>query len=149
MGSNPDRYTQDFYAWTQEQAALLRESKVHDLDLTNLAEEIESLGRSDQRALSSHLSNLVMHLLKWQYQPQGRQVGHSWATSIHNGRDEIALLVKNSSSLRPHRAPLLARRYAMSRRTAAQETGLPLATFPDTCPWTVEQLLDENFFPEP
>ena len=64
MGTNGTRYDEDFYTWTQEQAALLREGAVHELDLTNLAEEIESLGKSDRRALGSHLRNLVLHLLK-------------------------------------------------------------------------------------
>jgi hypothetical protein len=79
MASKPDLYNHDFYAWTQQQAALLRESKVHDLDCTNLAEEIESLGRSEKRELGNRLHILVMHLLKWRYQPEGHVDSHSCA----------------------------------------------------------------------
>ena len=140
-------YDSDFYAWTQEQAALLRDGKMKALDLANLAEEIESLGKSDRRALASHLRGLVMHLLKWHYQPSGRQTGQSWRTSINNHRRDIQAIVDDSPSLRRQVPDLLAREYARSRRDASDETGLPLATFPDTCPWTPEQVLDEDFWP--
>ena len=89
MSTNAELYEQDLYAWTQEQAALLREGAVHDLDVTNLAEEIESLGKSDRRALGSHLRNLVRHLLKWYYQPAGRDTGPSWRSCLRNARAEI------------------------------------------------------------
>ena len=79
MQTNAELYEQDFYQWTQEQAALLREGAWHDLDVTNLAEEVESLGKSDRRALGSHLRNLVLHLLKWHYQPAGRHTLRSTA----------------------------------------------------------------------
>src|SRR5262245_42581512 len=92
-------YDQDFYTWTQEQAALLREGAVQELDLMHLAEEIESLGKSDRRALGSHLRNLVLHLLKWQYQPRGRETGQSWRSSIRNARAEITTLLEDSPSL--------------------------------------------------
>jgi len=115
MSTKDVLYDQDFYAWTQEQAALLREGAVHELDLTNLAEEIESLGKSDRRALGSHLRNLVMHLLKWQYQPHGRLTGHSWESSIRTARDEIAMILEDSHSLVATVPELLARRYALAR----------------------------------
>jgi hypothetical protein len=147
MGTKVTRYDEDFYAWTQEQAALLREGAVLELDLTNLAEEIESLGKSDRRALASHLRTLVMHLLKWQYQPGGRLTGHSWASSIQNARDEIAMILEDSHSLVPTVPALLARRYPLARQHAATETRLPLAIFPPACPWTPEQVLDPDFWP--
>ena len=147
MSRNTALYDQDFYAWTQEQAALLREGAVHELDLTNLAEEIESLGKSDRRALGSHLRNLVLHLLKWQYQPSGRLTGHSWQSSIRNARAEIAVLLEDSHSLQQECAELLVRWYPLARLDAADETRLPLDTFPATCPWTPEQVLDPDFWP--
>jgi Domain of unknown function DUF29 len=140
-------YDADFYTWTQQQAALLRDGKVHELDLANLAEEIESLGKSDRRALGSHLRGLVMHLLKWHYQSSGRQTGHSWRTSINNHRRDIHAIADDSPSLRRQVPDLLAREYPRSRRDASDETGLPLATFPEACPWTPEQVLDEDFWP--
>ena len=96
MRTQTTQYDQDFYAWTQEQAALLREGALGELDLTNLAEEIESLGKSDRRALGSHLRNLVLHLIKWHYQPSGRLTGQSWQSSIRNARAEIAVLLEDS-----------------------------------------------------
>jgi Domain of unknown function DUF29 len=147
MRTKAERYDQDFYAWTQEQAALLREGAVQELDLTNLAEEIESVGKSDRRALGSHLRTLVMHLLKWQYQPGGHLTGHSWESSIRNARDDIAMLLEDSHSLVATVPALLARRYPLARQTAADETRLPLATFPPICPWSPEQVLDADFWP--
>lgn len=141
-------YEQDFYAWTQEQAALLREGAVHELDLVHLAEEIESLGISQRHALASHLKNLVMHLLKWHLQPSMRQTGHSWQSSIINARDEIAIILEDVPSLRQEVSGFLARRYPAARRLAQSETGLPLTTFPEACPWTPEQVLDTDFWPE-
>jgi hypothetical protein len=148
MSTNADLYDHDFYAWTQEQAALLREGAVHDLDVTNLAEEMESLGKSDRRALGSHLRNLVLHLLKWHAQPTGRHPGPSWRSSIRNARAEIAVLLDDSPSLRREVPGLLVRWYPLARLDAADETGVPLATFPDTCPWTPAQVLDDAFWPE-
>jgi hypothetical protein len=148
MGSKTTLYDEDFYAWTQEQAALLREGAVTDLDLTNLAEEIDSLGKSDRRALGSHLRNLVMHLLKWQYQPDGRLTGHSWESSVLNARAGITELVEDSPSLERELPGLLVRWYPLARRQAAAETRLPLATFPLTCPWALDQVLNPDFWPD-
>jgi hypothetical protein len=141
-------YEQDFYAWTQEQAALLRQGAVHALDRTNLAEEVESLGKSDRRALGSHLRNLVFHLLKWHAQPAGRVPGTSWRSSIRTARAEIAVLLDDSPSLRREVAGLLTRWYPLARQDAADETGLPLSTFPDTCPWAPAQVLNADFWPD-
>jgi hypothetical protein len=141
-------YDTDFYQWTQEQAALLRDGKARDLDWSNLAEEIESLGRSDRRALGSYVQGVVMHLLKWQYQPTGRQTGHSWRSTIDTGRDAIHDLVDESPSLGPQCRPLLQKHYPRARREASRETGLPLARFPEECPWDVAQVLDDTFWPE-
>src|SRR5206468_3099016 len=98
--------------------------------------------------LGSHLRNLVMHLLKWHYQPSMRQTGHSWQSSIINARDEIATILEDFPGLQHTVAELLAHRYPAARRLAQAETGLPLATFPETCPWTPEQVLDADFWPD-
>jgi len=148
MGTNAELYEQDFYAWTQTTAALIRAGKWHEADTDSVAEEVESLGKSDRRALGSHLRNLVLHLLKWHYQPSGRQTGPSWRQSIRNARAEIAVLLEDSPSLRQAVPPLIARWYPLAREDAADETGLPLATFPEVCPWTPKQILDAEFWPE-
>jgi hypothetical protein len=141
-------YDTDFYLWTQEQAALLEAQRFDALDIANLVEEITSLGVSDRRALGSHLKQLTLHLLKWQYQPSGRQTGHSWRSSIYNARDDIETLLEDSPSLRREVAPLLSRWYPAARRLASDQTSLPLATFPPACPWPPDQVLDADFWPE-
>jgi hypothetical protein len=139
-------YDTDFYAWTQEQAALLRAGKLHDVDLANVAEEIESLGKSEWRALGSRLDVLVMHLLKWRYQVGRRS--HRWQSTIWTQRRDIQRLLRISSSLRRQVPTMLLEDYASIRQQAATETRMPLATFPEACPWTVAQVLDEDFWPE-
>lgn len=133
-------YETDFYLWTQQQAALLRQGELNrvDLDLANIAEEIEDMGKSNRWALESYLQNVLMHLLKWKYQPQRR--GTSWRMSIRNGRRQIEKRLKNSPSLKPQLPAILEEEYPSARENAADETGLPLTTFPDECPFTVEQI---------
>jgi hypothetical protein len=146
MSTHTALYDEDFYLWTQAQAALLREGAVHDLDVANLAEEIDSLGKTDRRALGSHLRTLMMHLLTWHGQPAGRRTGSSWHASIRNARAEIAALLDDSPSLQWEVSRLLARHYPLARQQAADACGLPLATFPAACPWTATQILDERFW---
>jgi hypothetical protein len=139
------RYEADFYRWTQAQAAHLRAKEWPALDVDNLAEEIESLGASDRRALRSHLMRLSRHLLKWRYRPQRR--GESWQQSIDHARLQIELLLEDSPSLRASLPEALAWAYPRGRKGAAKETGLPLATIPEVCPWALEQLQDDDFLP--
>jgi len=142
-------YETDFYQWTQTQAEALRHKDFAALDLDNLAEEIESLGRSDRRAIESHLERLLQHLLKWAYQPQSRRWSErSWRSSIRQARHEIAKLIDESPCLHDYPAQRLAPAYRHARQQAADETGLPLATFPETCPWSPEQVLAEYFWPD-
>jgi len=148
METNTTLYTQDFYAWTQEQAARLEARQFDALDIVNLVDEVISLGASERRALGSHLIILVLHLLKWRYQPDGRLTSHSWSDSIRNARIQIDLLVETSPSLRPLLSGILTRYYPKARRLAADETHLALATFPEACPWSIDHLLDYDFFPE-
>ncbi len=139
-------YEEDFAAWSAEQAALIRAGRWAELDVENVAEEIESLGRSDRRALASHMQNVILHLLKWQVQPGLR--GSSWLQSIDNGRDRLELLVRESPSLRRDLPEFCAYAYPKARRDAARETGLPVKTFPEECPYSAEQILDFDFLPE-
>ena len=143
------QYNDDFYAWSQEQAALLEAQRFADLDIANLVEEIAALGRSERHAVGSHLTILLLHLLTWHYQPERRQTGHSWRASITHARDEIAAFLEDSPSLQRQVPDLVARRYAAARRQACDETGLAIATFPAQCPWRIDQLLNADFFPEP
>ena len=137
-------YETDFYLWTQQQAALLRQGEFNriDLDLANIAEEIESMGKRDRRSLSSYLQNVLLHLLKWQHQHERR--GTSWELSIENGRYQLHDLLEESPSLKPQLEKLVAKEYPQARRNAAGETGLPLTTFPEQCPFTVEQITGDD-----
>ncbi len=133
-------YENDFYLWTQQQADLLRQGQFNrvDLDLENIAEEIESMGRNQRDAVESYLSNIIMHLLKWQYQPERR--GTSWELSIDNGRYQVARKLRNNPSLKPQLSVMVSDEYPQARKNASRETGLPLTTFPEQCPFTVEQI---------
>ena len=138
-------YDTDFYQWTQQQAALLRQGLLSAVDATNLAEEVESMGKSGQRAVESYLRNTLLHLLKWQYQPERR--GNSWRLSICDSRHQVIKRVKESPSLKPKIADMIMDEYPLAREYAAYETGLPLSTFPESCPFTMEQITSD-YWPE-
>ena len=131
-------YETDFYQWTQLQAALLRQGRLSRIDAANLAEEVESMGNSNRWALESFLSNVIMHLLKWKYQPERRCA--SWKMTIRNGRIQIEKRLKNSPSLRPKLPEMIAGEYLPAREDAADETGLPLTTFPEQCEFSIEEI---------
>jgi hypothetical protein len=138
-------YEEDFVLWTERQAALIRARQLDLVDWANVAEEIASLGSGDQRQLGNRLDVLITHLLKWQFQPAARS--GSWSGSIRTQRGRILRLLKQSPSLRQQVASETEQGYARAAATAADETGLPLAQFPARCPYSVEELLDEDFFP--
>lgn len=139
-------YDQDFVRWTEDQAAALRAGRLDELDLENLAEEIANLGGRDRRELGSRIVVLAMHLLKWRYQPDGRS--GSWDSTIRTQRREIGEILQQSPSLRRRVATALTDGYATARRNAAAETGLPLAAFPETCPFAAERLLEDEWLPD-
>jgi hypothetical protein len=142
-------YDTDFFAWTQHQAAALRAKDFAALDLEHLAEEIESLGRSDRRAIASQLERLLLHLLKWAYQPLAHErYGASWRTGIRQARRAIADLIEESPSLRDYPAERLAAAYSRARERASEQTFIPVHNFPETCPWPIERVLDPDFWPE-
>jgi hypothetical protein len=141
-------YERDFYAWSFEQARALRERRPQQLDWENLAEEIESLGRSDRNQVRSRLAVIVVHLLKWQHQPKDRSP--SWKATLNTQRRDLEFVLADSSSLRRLVPALLAEIYPRARRDAADEMGLIHAVarkLPQTSPFTVEQVLDPEFFP--
>jgi hypothetical protein len=140
------KYEEDFYAWTQTQARALRADVLGELDREHLAEEIESLGIRDEHAITRQLQRLLRHLLKWQYQPTHRS--RSWRRSIDHARDAIADRIARSPSLQSYPAQRLALAYRRARRDARTDTDRPLATFPEACPWPIERVLDEDFWPE-
>jgi hypothetical protein len=146
MPRNRVDYEEDFYAWTAEQARLLRSGELTSIDVANIAEEIESLGRSDKRAIESRLTVLLMHLLKWQIQSKMRS--QSWSGTILEQRRRIEKLLRESPSLRASVNEALAEAYSDAREAASNETGLPEIDFPSECPFTPEQVLSRSFLPE-
>jgi hypothetical protein len=143
------RYDADFYEWAKEQAAALRERHYELLDFENLAEEIEGLARSDRRELRSRVVQILVHLLKCQFQPGRRS--RSWEATLASQRTEIEAVVRDSPSLRREVPELITDAYASARRIAAKEIRLEQLSerFPMTCPWSVEQVLDPDFYPAP
>ena len=139
-------YDTDFAAWAFEQAELLKSGKLNQLDLENLAEEIESMGRNDHRALGSHTTVLIHHLLKWQFQPERR--GNSWRLTIGTQRTAINKLLKESPSLKAdlNNPEWLQKAWKEGAHRAKKETDLHY-DFP-VCPvWTVDEILDDDFYP--
>ncbi|WP_143221517.1 DUF29 domain-containing protein, partial [Acetobacter syzygii] len=115
-------------------------------DLEHIAEEIESMGKSEKRELISRLTVLLLHLLKWEFQPVRR--GASWRLSIANTRDALTDHMADNPSLRSVLEASIDTAYRRARRDAALETGFSESTFPSVCPWSFNQMMDEEFWPE-
>lgn len=140
------KYDEDFVLWLDFQADLLRQGRIHELDLENLAEEIEDIGRSERRAVRSALSIILIHLLKYQVQLSRRS--RSWVDTLLEHRGRLAEEFRTSRSLKLYAESELAAVYRLARKRAAVQTRLPLSDFPETCPYTLTQILDEDFLPE-
>ncbi len=136
----------DFVAWTEQQARLLRERRFEELDVDELLEEIEDMGGSERRALESRLAELLLHLLKWKYQPARRT--RSWRVSIAKQRVGIERVLRQNPSLKASLEARYVDAYADARRLAAVETGLQRETFPPECPFQREDALAEEWLPE-
>lgn len=137
-------YEADYARWSEQQGALLRERRYELLDIGNLAEEIESLGRSQRHEIESRLRVLLIHLLKLRYQPEKAKGG--WRSTVREQRRRISHRLNESPSLVPHFSAALPEEYESAREDAADETGLPSSVFPAECPFAIEQLLDRTFF---
>lgn len=139
-------YDKDFYSWTQEQAELLRNGRFSELDIDNLIEEVESMGRSEKRELESRLTILLLHLLKWKYQEVRR--GRSWQLSIDEQRIQFEKTLNENPGLKPALDQIIKDAYKLAVIRAARETKISKAVFPERCPWTVAQLIEEGFYPD-
>jgi hypothetical protein len=140
-----DSYEHDFYAWTQEQAALLRSQQWSQIDLPNLIEEIESLGKQQRQELRNRLSVLVGHLLKWEYQPQQRS--RSWLATLRVQRRDTLRLLQDNPSLKPYLEDALQEAYKNARDLAMGDTDLPEQTFPLQCLYSLTEILSDRFYP--
>jgi Domain of unknown function DUF29 len=117
------------------------------LDIAHLAEEVDDLGRAVRKGIVSQLEPLLLHLLKWHYDP-AQDPRRLWRLSILEARHAISQDLADNRSLHGYPAERLADAYRYARRVAAIEMDLPLATFPEACPWPVAQVLEEDFWPE-
>ena len=143
---NDSLYEKDFFRWIETTAKLLKEGKFSELDIDNLVEEIETMGRSEKNVLESNLIILILHLLKWKYQTNKRS--GSWKRSIREHRRRIHKAFKNSPSLKPYFQEIFTEAYQDGRKQASDETGLSLKIFPQESPFTIEEILDEDFLPD-
>lgn len=148
MNTNTELYARDFSEWAYTTAELIRKRAWWEIDFEALAEEIESLSRSEHDALESHLEVLTTHLLKWRFDAASQDPRRLWRLTIREQRRRLARLLDRSPSLRPTLPDVLQESYPHARLMAIDDTGLPEATFPVSCPWTVAQILDADFWPD-
>jgi Domain of unknown function DUF29 len=139
-------YGRDFYTWALTQVHALRNGLVKELDLNNLAEEVEDMARSEVRELDSRLQVLLAHLLKWAYEPEGRS--KSWRLTLKEQRLQVRKLLRHNPGLNPKIAEVLRDAYEGARLQAAEETSLDEGDFPLECPWTFERSIEDGFLPD-
>ena len=140
-------YESDVAAWANQQAALIRSGQFNLLDLEHLAEEIEEVSKSEQRELAHRMAVLLMHLLKWEYQPLRR--GNSWLRTIRDQRDDIKEHLDDVPSLRPKISDekWIRSAYRSAVAKAAKETSIDADKFPETCPWSMVDVLTDGWLP--
>jgi hypothetical protein len=143
---SPDLYDADFFEWTRRTAQLLREKRFREIDVEHTAEEIEDMGKRDLKELHSRVQVLLAHLLKWKLQPSKRSL--SWRRTIGIQRLEIEAVLEQSPSLGSRLSDDLARNYGRALKRAVLDTNLPAHTFPPQCPFSLDQVLDEEFLPD-
>lgn len=139
-------YETDYLEWIETIVEKLRSENYAHVDWENLIEEIEDMGRSERRSLESNLIVVLLHLLKWQYQPECRS--GSWESSIIEHRRRIKKALKESPSLKPYLEHILAECYGEAVKQAKAETRLPLEIFPLQCSYKLEDVVDDEFLPE-
>jgi hypothetical protein len=145
MDRNPAPDDEDHQAWIVEQARLLRAGDFAAIDAENLAAEIEGIGRSDRREFENRLAELIAHLLKWRHQPAFRS--RSWSATLDEERLQIGYIFVDAPGLRSLAPGMLTPAYELARLRAVAATGLADGTFPEECPFTLEQILSPNFLP--
>ncbi|MGI9276330.1 MAG: DUF29 domain-containing protein [Endozoicomonas sp.] len=139
-------YETDYYAWVNEQLELLRSGQFQKADMQNLLDEIEDMSKKVKRELESRLKVLLIHLLKWQYQPDRR--GASWEITIKGQRSEIADLLSDNPSLKSKLEEAISKAYKHAVYYAHIETGYPEEDFPPCCTWCFDEFMDDQFWPE-
>jgi hypothetical protein len=146
MSNSRQLYDRDFYGWAREQAGLLRVGRVSEADIEHIAEEIESMGKSERNQLLNRLAVLLAHLLKWHFQPALR--GNSWRLTVREQRRRVDRVMTQNPGLRPELDAILADAHGDALLIAERETGLLESAFPSNCPWSFEQIVELDFWPE-
>jgi hypothetical protein len=139
-------YDEDIYTWSLEQAILLRTRQFDQIDLEHIIEEVEDMSKSERRALQSFLETLLMHLLKWQFQPAYQ--GRSWKFTIIEQRKRIESHLEENPGLKSKLPELVEKAYGYAVTGAVCETGLAVKVFPQECPWSYEQFTNPDFWPD-
>jgi len=139
-------YDKDFYSWTQEQAELLKHGRFSELDIDNLIEEVETMGRTEKRELESRLTVLLLHLLKWKYQDV-RQC-RSWELSIIEQRLKFEETLEENPGLKSKLDDILKKAYRYAVIEASKETKISIKIFPELCPWELDKITDSEFYPD-
>jgi len=138
-------YDRDFYEWTQKNAQLLREGRLSEIDIDNLAEELETMGRSEKRAFVNHLALLIAHLLKWECQPVFRS--KIWKYTIREQRAQVTDILDDNPSFKHSLDEMFLKAYGKAIVRVVKETGLDEDMLPATCPYQLEDILDTTFLP--
>lgn len=136
-------YDSDFYSWSQEQGRLVREGRWSEVDRENVAEEIESLGREQFNKLESAIRVILIHMLKWDHQPERRS--RSWAVSIATQRMQLEDVLDDNPGLKPRIGEAITRAYRIARLEAMNETDLKKSAFPDICPYSYDDITMRPF----
>lgn len=139
-------YDKDFYSWTQEQAELLKHGRFSELDIDNLIEEVETMGRSEKRELESRLTVLLLHLLKWKYQDVRQR--RSWELSIIEQRLKFEETLEENPGLKSKLDDILKKAYRYAVIEASKETKISIKIFPKLCPWELDKITDSEFYPD-
>jgi len=139
-------YDKDFYSWTQEQAELLKHGRFSELDIDNLIEEVETMGRSEKRELESRLTVLLLHLLKWKYQDVRQR--RSWELSIIEQRLKFEETLEENPGLKSKLDDILKKAYRYAVIEASKETKISIKIFPELCPWELDKITDSEFYPD-
>jgi hypothetical protein len=147
ISSHPNSvlYEQDYYLWIKNTAQLLQQDRLSELDIANLIEEIEDMGKSERRAVESNLDIILMHLLKYKYKPLKRS--NSWLSTIFEHRKRLQRIFKDSPSLKSYVREIFDECYQNARKMASLETSMPIDTFPMESPFEIEQSLDPDYLP--
>jgi len=140
-------YETDYYQWAKHQAELLQKNDFLAIDIEHLIEELEGMARSDKRELESRLTVLITHLLKWNLQSSLKEHWQSWEKTIIEQRTQLESLLDKMPSLHPSLEPIVQDAYPYALKWVIRETRLSKETFPSHCPYSVNQLLDHDFYP--